>query len=481
MRQGLTFDDVLLVPKRSAVASRSHVSTATWLTRRIRLNIPIVSANMDTVTESEMAIAMARAGGIGIIHRWMPIERQAAEVARVKRSEGYVVENPYRVPPTTSIKEIRRLMKEWDTGGILVVDEADHLLGIITTRDLLFLEDDNLTVADVMTPRERVITAPPGTTMEEAKRILWQHRIEKLPLVTEDNVVVGLITAKDIVRREQYPLATKDEKGRLRVGAAIGVRPGFLKRAEALLEAGADVLVVDIAHGHSENCIRAVKELRRQFGDDVQIIAGNVATAEGTADLIEAGVDAVKVGIGPGSICVTRLVTGFGVPQITAIQECARVARPAGIPIIADGGIRNSGDLVKALAAGASAVMIGSLLAGTTESPGRVVIRNGRRYKIVRGMASLTANIDRQKVADEVRETGQEIDWEKVVPEGVEAVVPFRGSVAEVLEQLVGGLRSGLSYGGAFTIEELWDNAEFIQITPAGMHESQPHDVEPIL
>ncbi len=478
MRQGLTFDDVLLVPKRSAVVSRSHVSTATRLSRRIRLNIPIVSANMDTVTESEMAIAMARAGGIGIIHRFMPIERQAAEVARVKRSEGYVVENPYTVPPTMSIAEVRRFMEEYDTGGILVVDEENHLLGIITTRDLLFLEDDNLTVADVMTPRERVITAPPGTTMEEAKRILWRHRIEKLPLVTEDNHVVGLITAKDIVRREKYPQATKDEKGRLRVGAAIGVRPGFLRRAEALLEAGADVLVVDIAHGHSDNCINAVRELRRQFGEDVEIIAGNVATAQGTADLIEAGADAVKVGIGPGSICVTRIVTGFGVPQITAVQECARVAREAGIPIIADGGIRNSGDLVKALAAGASSVMVGSLLAGTTESPGRVVIRNGRRYKIVRGMASLTANIDRQQVADEVRETGQEIDWEKVVPEGVEAVVPFRGNVSEVLDQLVGGLRSGLSYGGAFTIEELWENAEFIQITPAGLFESRPHDVE---
>ncbi len=480
MRQGLTFDDVLLVPKRSAVVSRSHVSTATWLTRHIRLNIPIVSANMDTVTESQMAIAMARAGGIGIIHRFMPIERQAAEVARVKRAENYVVEHPYTVPPTMSIAEVRRFMEEYDTGGILVVDEDHHLLGIITTRDLLFLEDDNLTVAEVMTPRPRVVTAPPGTSMEEAKRILWRHRIEKLPLVDENDRVVGLITARDIVNREKFPLATKDAKGRLRVGAAVGVRPGFMRRAEALLEAGADVIVVDIAHGHSDNCIRAVKELRRQFGDEVEIIAGNVATAEGTADLIEAGVDAVKVGIGPGSICVTRIVTGFGVPQITAIQECARVAREAGIPIIADGGIRNSGDLVKALAAGASSVMVGSLLAGTTESPGRVVIRNGRRYKIVRGMASLTANIDRQQVADEVRETGEEIDWEKVVPEGVEAVVPYRGNVAEVLDQLVGGLRSGLSYGGAFTIEELWDNAEFIQITPAGLFESKPHDVEPI-
>jgi len=399
-------------------------------------------------------------------------------VARVKRSEGYVVENPYTVGPETPVAQVRRLMQEYDTGGILVVNGDNHLLGIITTRDLLFLEDDNLTAANVMTPRERLVTAPPGTTMEEAKKVLWQHRIEKLPLVTSDNVVVGLITAKDIVNREKYPLATKDAKGRLRVGAAVGVRPGYLRRAEALLEAGADVLVVDIAHGHSDNCINAVRELRRQFGHDMELIAGNVATARGTADLIEAGVDAVKVGIGPGSICVTRVVTGFGVPQITAVQECAAVAREAGIPIIADGGVRNSGDLVKALAAGASSVMVGSLLAGTTESPGRVVIRNGRRYKIVRGMASLTANIDRHQVADEVRETGQEIDWEKVVPEGVEAVVPFRGNVAEVLDQLVGGLRSGLSYGGAFTIEELWENAEFIQITPAGLFESRPHDVE---
>ncbi len=480
MRQGLTFDDVLLVPKRSPVRSRRDVNTATRLSRRISLNIPIVSANMDTVTESAMAIAMARAGGIGIIHRFMPIERQAAEVARVKRSEGYVVEHPYTVSPDTLVRDVRRLMQEYDTGGILVVDEENHLLGIITTRDLLFLEDDQLRARDIMTPRERLVTAAPGTTLEEAKRILWQHRIEKLPLVTPDNTVVGLITAKDIVNREKFPLATKDAKGRLRVGAAIGVRPGFLRRAEALLEAGADVLVVDIAHGHSDNCIDAVKALRRHFGENVEIIAGNVATAAGTADLIDAGVDAVKVGIGPGSICVTRVVTGFGVPQITAIQECARVARDAGIPIIADGGIRNSGDLVKALAAGASSVMVGSLLAGTTESPGRVVIRNGRRYKIVRGMASLTANIDRQRVTDEVRETGQEIDWEKVVPEGVEAVVPYRGNVSEVLEQLVGGLRSGLSYGGAFTIEELWDNAEFIQITPAGLFESRPHDVEPL-
>jgi len=478
MRKGMTFDDVLLVPKRSAVVSRSQVSTATRLSRHIALNIPIVSANMDTVTESEMAIAMARAGGIGIIHRFMPISRQAAEVSRVKRSEFYVVEDPYTITPTARIREARALMEEYDTGGILVVDEDNRLLGILTTRDLLFLEDDDLAVADVMTPRDRVVTAPPGTSIEQAKKILWRHRIEKLPLITPDDAVIGLITAKDIVKREKFPQATKDSKGRLRVGAAIGVRPGYMRRAEALVQAGADVLVVDIAHGHSDNCMNAVRELRRQFGDEMEIIAGNVATAEGTADLIEAGADAVKVGIGPGSICVTRVVTGFGVPQVTAIQDCARVARQAGVPIIADGGIRASGDVVKALAAGASSVMVGSLLAGTTESPGHVVIRNGRRYKIVRGMASLTANIDRREVADEVRETEPEDDWQKVVPEGVEAVVPYRGNVSEVLEQLIGGLRSGLSYGGAFTIEELWENADFMQISAAGLFESKPHDVE---
>ncbi len=477
MREGLTFDDVLLVPRRSAVASRWDVSTTTQLTQHITLHIPIVSANMDTVTESEMAIAMAREGGIGIIHRFMSPQRQAAEVARVKRGESYVVEQPLVLPPTATLRQAQQLMDREGIGGILIVDENGKLAGILTTRDLLFVENLDQPVTAAMTGRERLITAPVGTTIEEAKRILWQHRIEKLPLVNADGTVHGLITSKDIVKRERYPQATRDSKGRLRVGAAIGVRPGYLERARLLLEAGADLLVIDIAHGHSDNAIRAIREIRRVFGD-VELVAGNVATAQGVRDLIAEGVNAVKVGVGPGSICITRLVTGFGVPQLSAIMECAEVAREAGVPIIADGGIRNSADLAKALAAGASSVMIGSLLAGTTESPGVVVIRGGRRYKVVRGMASLGAAFGRQRAEGEYAETGQEVDWEKVVPEGVEAAVPYRGPVSDVLAQLVGGLRSALSYAGAFTIQELQENAEFIRITPAGQRESGPHDVE---
>ncbi|HEY63739.1 MAG TPA: IMP dehydrogenase [Caldilineae bacterium] len=477
MREGLTFDDVLLVPKRSAVASRRDVSTATRLTRHITLHIPIVSANMDTVTESDMAIAMAREGGIGIIHRFMSPQRQAAEVARVKRGESYVVENPLTLPPTATLRQAQQLMEEQGIGGILIVDGERKLVGILTTRDVLFAEDLEQPVTTAMTPQERLITAPVGTSIEEAKRILREHRIEKLPLLNEDGTVHGLITSKDIVKREKYPHATRDSKGRLRVGAAIGVRPGFLERARLLLEAGADLLVIDIAHGHSDNAIRAIREIRREFGD-VELVAGNVATAQGVRDLIEAGVDAVKVGVGPGSICITRLVTGFGVPQLSAIMECAQAARGTGVPIIADGGIRNSGDLTKALAAGASSVMVGSLLAGTTESPGIIVIRGGRRYKVVRGMASLGAAFSRQRAEGEYAETGQEIDWEKVVPEGVEAAVPYQGPVSDVLAQLIGGLRSALSYAGAFTIEELQANAEFIRITSAGQRESGPHDVE---
>jgi IMP dehydrogenase len=479
IREGLTFDDVLLVPRRSAVASRRDVSMATQLTQHISLNIPIVSANMDTVTESAMAIAMAREGGIGIIHRFMSPQRQAAEVARVKRGESYVVEQPLMLPPTATLRQAQQLMIREDIGGILIVDENRKLAGILTTRDLLFVEDLDQPVTAAMTGRERLITAPVGTTIDEAKRILWRHRIEKLPLVNDDGTVHGLITSKDIVKREKYPWATRDGKGRLRVGAAIGVRPGFLGRARLLLEAGADLLVVDIAHGHSDNAVRAIREIRRAFGD-VELVAGNVATAQGVRDLIAEGVNAVKVGVGPGSICITRLVTGFGVPQLSAILECAEAARDSGVPIIADGGIRNSGDLSKALAAGASAVMVGSLLAGTTESPGIVVIRNGRRYKVVRGMASLGATFGRQRVEGEYAETGQEIDWEKVVPEGVEAAVPYRGPVSDMLAQLVGGLRSALSYAGAFTIKELQANAEFIRITPAGQRESGPHDIEPL-
>lgn len=476
MEYGLTFDDVLLVPRHSDVVSRKDVSTRTALTRRITLDIPIVSANMDTVTESEMATAMARAGGIGIIHRFMSVSRQVAEVQRVKRAESYIVEQPYTLPPNATLLDARRIMKEHDTGGLLIVSASGQLLGILTARDVLFVEDLNRPVTAAMTGGEDLVTAPVSTGMEEAKRILWRHRIEKLPLVRSDNTVHGLITSKDIVQREKFPQATRDEEGRLRVGAAIGVRPGYLQRAEALLAADVDLLVVDIAHGHSDNACHALEELRRHFGA-IQLVAGNVATGVGVQDLANAGADAVKVGVGPGSICITRIVTGFGVPQLSAIMNAAVAARQTSIPIVADGGVRTSGDLTKALAAGAQTVMLGSLLAGTRQSPGIVVIRAGQRFKVTRGMASLGATMGRHGHEEKYTETGEEIDWEKVVPEGVEAIVPYRGDVEEIIHQLVGGLRSGLSYAGAHTISEMQENVEFIQVTPAGQLESGHHDV----
>jgi len=469
---GLTFDDVLLVPHRSPVSSRGDVSTATRLTRGISMAVPIVSANMDTVTEWQMAVAMARAGGIGIIHRFMTAEREAEEVSRAKRAESHIVESPVTLPPAATAGEARAEMTRRGIGGFVVMDESGRLLGLATRRDLQFADDADA-VQSLMTPVQRLITAPAGTGLEQARGILREHRIEKLPLVDREDRVAGLITAKDVLRTLQYPLATKDAKGRLRVGAAVGVREGYLERAALLVQAGADVLVVDIAHGHSDSAIEATRALRREF-PEVEIIAGNVATADGTRDLIEAGADAVKVGVGPGSICITRVVTGFGVPQLSAIVECAEAA-PFDVPIIADGGIRTSGDIVKALAAGASSVMLGSLLAGTDESPGVVVLRNNRRTKVSRGMASLGATMERP---DRQPEDGEDPSWTRVVAEGVEAAVPYRGAVDDLLAQLVGGLRSGLSYGGARTIGELQETVEFVQITPAGVQESGPHDVD---
>lgn len=474
---GLTFDDVLLVPKCSPIRSRGEVSTATVLTRHLRMNIPIVSANMDTVTEGRMAVAMARAGGIGIIHRFMSAERQAEEVRKAKRAESYIVEHPHTIACGATCREAHEMMERHGIGGLLVLDEAGRPAGILTNRDMVFARDD-ADVCEAMTPAVRMITAPVGTSLEEARRILYQHRLEKLPLLDAEGRLAGLITTKDITRSLEHPNSTKDEKGRLRVGAAVGVQPGFLERSEKLLEAGADVLVVDIAHGHSDNALSAVKDLRREFGA-IEIVAGNVASGEGTRDLIEAGADAVKVGVGPGSICITRIVTGFGVPQLTAVAECGEVAARYGVPIIADGGIRTSGDIAKALAAGAQSVMIGSLLAGTDESPGVVVLRNNRRTKISRGMASLGATIDRPDHKGGEGD-GDDPSWSRVVAEGVEAAVPYRGSVDDLLQQLVGGLRSALSYGGAASIEELQRVAEFIQITQAGVVESHPHDVEVI-
>ena len=471
---GLTFDDVLLVPHRSAIRSRKDVSTASWLVPGIRLSIPIISANMDTVTETHMAIAMAQSGGIGILHRFMTIEQQASCVKRVKRSESLVVESPLTIAPDATVDEARQRMKEVDVGGLVVVDRDNHLLGMVTHRDVLLATLGDLPLTQVMTPQARLVTASPGETLEEARQKLYEHRIEKLPLVDSNNCLVGLITAQDIVKIQEHPNATKDSRGRLVVGVAIGVHPDDMQRAASCVAAGADVLVVDIAHGHSDHVIDMVHKLKERF-PNIPVIAGNVATPQGVKDLVEAGADAVKVGVGSGSICTTRIVTGFGVPQLSAIGECAQAGRDLNKPIIADGGIRNSGDMTKALAAGASTVMVGGLLAGTDESPGAPVIREGRRYKIVRGMASLTANIERREL--EKGELAVE-EWGEVVPEGVEAIVPYKGAVADILHQLVGGLRSGLSYAGAHTIEELWQVAEFIRITPSGMQESRPHNVE---
>lgn len=480
--KGFTFDDVLLVPKRSAITSRREVDTSTWLTSTIRLHVPIISANMDTVTEAPMAIAMARAGGIGIIHRFMTIEAQARHVARVKRAEGFMVQDPYSINQDATIAEARNMMKLHDVGGLVVTNGGEELIGLITQRDVLLAPDEQAIVGSVMTRPDQIITAGPDITFEEAKALLHKHRLEKLPVVDRKGHLVGLITAQDVVKQHRFPDATKDERGRLRVGAAIGVRPNDVERAEALLAAGADLLVVDIAHGHADHCIWIVKELRQNF-PQARIVAGNVASKAGARDLAEAGADAIKVGVGPGSICTTRIVTGFGVPQLTAIMDSVEGVVESGrhIPIIADGGIKVSGDMVKALAAGAATVMIGGLFAGCEEAPGSTVIRDGQKFKVVRGMASLGAAMGRKAVEQGEEESAEsQEDWDKVVPEGVEAVVPYRGHLAELLYQLVGGLRSALSYGGAHTIEELQANAEFIEITPAGIRESHSHDVSRI-
>lgn len=477
--KALTFEDVLLVPRRSPVKSRNDVSTRSRLTTTIDLNIPILSANMDTVTEAAMAIAMAQNGGIGILHRFMTIEQQVKQVQKVKRARGFIVENPYSIRIDASVSEAADSMRRHQVGGLVVTDENGRFAGIVSRRDILLAPPEKNLVRQVMTRRENIVSAKPGITLAEARAILYEHRLEKLPVLNDDGSLHGLITAQDIIR--PGTTAALDEKGRLRVGAAIGVTRGELERTEALLEAGADVLVLDIAHGHADHCIEMLKTIRSRF-PSAQVIAGNVATREGARDLAEAGADAVKVGIGPGSICTTRIVTGFGVPQLTAIMDSAEGIRESGrdIPIIADGGIQKAGDLVKALAAGAETVMIGSLFAGTEESPGSAVIRDGQKFKVVRGMASLTATMDRRAAEhrgnkDESAEDPE--DWDKVIPEGVEAVVPYRGHVAEVLHQLVGGLRSGLSYGGAHTIRELQEYAEFVEISPAGIRESGSHDV----
>lgn len=469
---GLTFDDVLIVPRHSPISSRYGVDTATQLTPRIRCKIPILSANMDTVTEAQMAVAIARAGGLGVIHRFLSPERQAAEVTRVKRAESFIVEDPVTIACDATLAQAREAMRE--VGGLMVLDSEGRVVGILTRRDLVLYDSENGTVADLMTPKDRLITGPRGIGQDEARSLLHKHRIEKLPLVDEEGRPAGLITSQDIIKFQRHPHATKDERGRLRVGAAVGVRASDIERAERLLAAGADLLVVDVAHGHGDLCIDMVKRLKQNF-PDCEVMAGNVATPQGIRDLAEAGAVSIKVGVGSGSICITRVVTGAGVPQLTAVIECGKAAREVGVTLVSDGGIRNSGDITKALAAGGHAVMVGSLLAGTTQSPGASVVRDGRRFKVVRGMASLTANIERMEVESR-REVDPE-DWERVVPEGVEAVVPYRGDVHDILHQLVGGLRSGMTYVGAHYLDELYDKAEFVRMTGAGMAESGAHDV----
>ena len=475
IKEGLTFDDVLLIPKRSPIISRSQTNLKTKLSRNITLNIPLVSANMDTVTESGMAIALAREGGIGTIHRFMTIEDQVDEVLKVKRSESVIIEQPYTIKPDMSVQDAENLMLQYGVSGLLVEENGKKLAGIITQRDITFETNHKSKISDLMS--KNVITAKEGTTIEQAKEILHNHRIEKLPVVDSNNRIVGLITSKDILKMDQYPYASKDKKGRLLVGAAVGVKGDYLERTEALLDAGSDVIVVDIAHGHSDNAINTVHMIKKAF-PNCELIAGNVATREGTNDLIKAGVDAVKVGVGSGSICITRVITGSGVPQLTAIIESVKVAKEYGIPVISDGGIRTSGDATKAIAAGSSSVMIGSLFGGTDESPGKTMIKNGKKFKMYRGMASFYASLGRRYRERDPQMVDSSDDLNDYVPEGVEAMVPYKGSVVEIIRQLVGGLRSGLSYCGAKTILEMHKNAEFIKMTSAGYMESQPHDVD---
>ncbi len=491
IHDGITFDDVLLIPSRSDFVP-SDADTHTRLTRSIELNIPLISAPMDTVTEAALAIALAQEGGIGIIHKNLPLDRQAREVEKVKRSANGVIVDPITLPPSATVGQARRIMREYNVSGIPIVDapvgalvgdpdeqnyrrvrqrgqRPPRLVGIMTRRDLKFQEDDNRPVGGVMT-RENLVTAPENTSLDQAERILYEAKVEKLLLVDGEGRLIGLITMRDIDKLHQFPQSCKDPRGRLRVGAATGVRD--LARVEALIAADVDVVVVDTAHGHSQNVIETVKEIKKTW--DIQVIAGNVATAEGARDLIDAGADAVKVGIGPGSICTTRIISGVGVPQVSAIFGAVSVAEDAGVPVIADGGIRHSGDISKAIAAGAHAVMMGSLFAGLDESPGELVIHQGRRYKTYRGMGSMGAMIQGSK--DRYGQSGVK-ETSKLVPEGVEGRVPYRGPLGDFVYQMVGGLRAGMGYCGTKNIEELRKNARFCRVSAASMAESHPHDI----
>ncbi|HOP69638.1 MAG: IMP dehydrogenase [Dethiobacteria bacterium] len=467
-REGLTFDDVLLIPAKSKVLPRD-VDVSTRVTREIKLNLPLISAGMDTVTESRMAIAMAREGGLGVIHRNMSIEKQAEEVDKVKRSEHGVITNPFRLSPEHTLNDAAALMERYRISGVPIT-VGERLVGIITNRDLRFENDYTKPIGEVMT-KEGLVVAPEGTTLKEAQEIMRRHKIEKLPIVDDDFNLKGLITIKDIEKAIQYPRASKDKGGRLLAAAAIGVGSDALERAEALVAAGVDIITVDVAHGHSQMVLDMVKQLKARF-PEVQVIAGNVATGEGARDLIKAGADAVKVGVGPGSICTTRVIAGIGVPQITAIYDAYLVAKKYDTPVIADGGIKYSGDITKALAAGASVVMIGNLFAGTEESPGEFEIYQGRSYKVYRGMGSLGA------MKEGCQDRYFQENERKLVPEGIEGRVPFRGTVSDMVFQLVGGLRAGMGYCGVRDIAELQEKTRFIRITGAGLQENHPHGVQ---
>lgn len=467
-KEGLTFDDVLLIPQHSAVLPKD-VKTHTRLTRKIKLNIPLLSAGMDTVTEAKLAIAIAREGGIGIIHKNMTAQQQAAQVDIVKRSDNGVISNPFSLSKENTLQDAKELAAKYKISGVPVVEDNGKLIGIITNRDMRFESDSAKKIGDIMT-KDNLITAPVGTSLKDAKEILKSNKVEKLPLVDKDFILKGLITVKDIEKSIMYPMSSKDEKGRLLVGAAIGITKDMLARAEQLINAGVDVLVLDTAHGHSAGVLEAAKKIKAAF-PDCQLIAGNVATAAAVEDLIAAGVDAVKVGIGPGAICTTRVVAGIGMPQVTAIYDCAKAAQAHDIPVIADGGIKYSGDIAKAIAAGASTCMIGSLFAGTTESPGENIIYNGRAFKAYRGMGSSAAM--RAGSGDRYFQENSK----KLVPEGVEGRVPYSGHLSDVVYQLVGGLKAAMGYCGTKTIDDLRTNGKFVKITHAGLIESHPHDI----
>lgn len=469
--EGITFDDVLLLPRYSTITP-DMVNLKTKLTKKITLNIPLMSAAMDTVTESEMAIALAREGGIGIIHKNMTIERQALEVEKVKRSENGMIMNPITLSPEKTLSDCLALFHDYHISGVPITDAQNHLIGIITNRDIKFENDMSRKIGDVMT-KDNLVVGKYGTTLEEAKKILGKTKKEKLPIVDDQNHLVGLITIKDIDKIQKYPNSAKDKQGRLLCGAGVGITKDMMLRAKALVEKGVDVLVLDSAHGHSKNVIEALKKLKKAF-PDVQIIAGNVATYEGARDLMKAGADAVKIGMGPGSICTTRVVSGMGVPQITAIMEAKKAADAYKCPIIADGGIKYSGDITKALAAGADTVMMGAIFGGCEEAPGATELYHGRQYKVYRGMGSLAAMEQAHGSSDRYFQTGHQ----KLVPEGVEGRVPYRGAVSDVIFELLGGIRSGMGYLGVKNIKSLQEDSQFIKITAASLKESHPHDID---